>query len=59
MKYTDDERVDTYHDWQVAQKIPINKGFYISDVKEVEVAPWDHKGALGAFINLEGTGGEQ
>ena len=57
MKYTDDERVDTYHDWQVAQKIPINKEFYISDVKDVEVAPWEFKGALGAFINLEGTGG--
>lgn len=57
MKYTDDERVDTYDSWQKSQKIPINKQFYIEDLKDMEVAPWDLTGTLGAFINLEGTGG--
>jgi len=56
MKYTTDQRVDTYRDWQAAQKIPINRGFFVKDLRKVEVAPWDLKGGPGAFINLEGTG---
>jgi oxalate decarboxylase/phosphoglucose isomerase-like protein (cupin superfamily) len=50
-------RVDTYHDWQAAQKIPIINGFFVEDIKTVEVAPWDLKGGLGAFVVLDGTGG--
>ena len=57
MKYADDKRIDTYDSWQKAQKIPINKAFYIPDLMEVEVSPWDLTGTRGAFINLEGTGG--
>jgi len=50
-------RVDTYSTWQEAQKIPIIRGFFVEDIKTVEVAPWELKGGLGAFINLDGTGG--
>jgi len=50
-------RVETYKSWQQSQKIPIVRGFYVADIKEVEVAPWELKGGLGAFINLDGTGG--
>src|SRR2546430_8623839 len=57
MKFTTDERIDTYNAWQQAQKIPINRGFFIEDLRKVEVAPWDYKGGMGAFINLEGAGG--
>jgi len=57
MKYTSDERVDTYPSWQETQKIPIYRGFFIDDLRKLEVAPWDFKGGLGAFINLDGTGG--
>jgi len=57
MKYADDKMIDTYQEWQQAQKIPIHTGFFIEDVKRVETAPWDLKGGRGAFINLEGTGG--
>jgi mannose-6-phosphate isomerase-like protein (cupin superfamily) len=49
--------IDTYHAWQMEQSIPINRGFFIEDLRKVEVAPWDLKGGLGAFINLDGTGG--
>ncbi|MBI4488070.1 MAG: cupin domain-containing protein [Deltaproteobacteria bacterium] len=56
MKYTSDKRIDTYNDWQAAQKIPINRGFFIEDLRKVEVSPWDLKGGMGAFINLDGTG---
>ena len=57
MKYNSDARIDTYHTWQQAQKIPINRGFFIEDLRKLEVAPWDYKGGMGAFINLEGAGG--
>ena len=57
MQYTNDETIDTYHNWQQAQKIPINTGFFIEDLRKVELAPWSLKGGLGAFINLDGTGG--
>jgi oxalate decarboxylase/phosphoglucose isomerase-like protein (cupin superfamily) len=50
-------RVDTYSTWQAAQKIPVITGFFVEDIKTVEVAPWDLKGGLGAFVVLDGTGG--
>ena len=50
-------RVDTYQTWQAAQKIPVINGFFVEDIKTVEVAPWDLKGGLGAFVVLDGTGG--
>ncbi len=60
-KYTgpDEEwgvREDTYSKWQAAQKIPRVASFYVYDINELEVAPWEQKGGLGSFINLEGTG---
>src|SRR5215470_19610774 len=57
MRYNHDDRIDTYNDWQQAQKIPINRGFFVEDLKKVEVATWEHKGGLGAFVNLDGAGG--
>ncbi len=50
-------RVDTYRDWQEAQKIPIIRGFFVEDIETVELAPWDLKGGLSAFVVLDGTGG--
>jgi hypothetical protein len=38
MKYASDHRVDTYRDWLAAQKIPINRGFFIADLRQVEPA---------------------
>jgi mannose-6-phosphate isomerase-like protein (cupin superfamily) len=51
------ESLDSYRLWQDTQKIPRIGGFYVEDIKKIEVAPWELKGGLGAFINLEGTGG--
>jgi len=51
------ESIDTYRIWQERQKIPRVMGFSVEDIKKVEVAPWELKGGLGAFVNLEGTGG--
>jgi hypothetical protein len=32
MRYNHAERIDTYNAWQQAQKIPINRGFFIEDL---------------------------
>ncbi|MCZ6625845.1 MAG: ethanolamine ammonia lyase-activating protein [Deltaproteobacteria bacterium] len=50
-------RIDTYRKWQEEQKIPVIRGFFVEDIKTVELAPWEFKGGLGAFIVLDGTGG--
>ncbi|HWP57397.1 MAG TPA: hypothetical protein VNL14_05885 [Candidatus Acidoferrales bacterium] len=50
-------RVETYRAWVESQGIPVIKGFYVRDIRTVEVAPWTLKGGLGALINLEGAGG--
>jgi len=47
----------SYAKWVQEEGIPIIRGFYIADLKDVEVAPWKRKGGEGTYINLEGTGG--
>jgi oxalate decarboxylase/phosphoglucose isomerase-like protein (cupin superfamily) len=50
-------RRDVYHEWQAAQGIPVVRGFFIEDINTVELGRWDSKGGMGAFVELEGTGG--
>jgi oxalate decarboxylase/phosphoglucose isomerase-like protein (cupin superfamily) len=45
-----------YEVWQETEGVPIYKGLAIDDLTTVGVAPWKRKGALGAFINLLGSG---
>jgi len=45
-----------YQKWIEAQGIPIIRDFYIESLRTVELAPWDWKGARGAYLNLIGTG---
>ena len=51
------ERIDSYREWQAAQKIPVVKGFFVEDVNKVELATWDLKGVPCSFVVLDGTGG--
>ncbi len=51
-------RYDAFAEWQKAQNIPVMGGFFIADVNEVELAPWELKGVPGALVVLEGTGGQ-
>jgi mannose-6-phosphate isomerase-like protein (cupin superfamily) len=51
------ERVDTYKEWQAAQRIPVVRGFFVEDLNKVEVEPWDLKGVPCSFVVLDGTGG--
>ncbi len=45
----------TYLRYIEGEGIPIVEGLYIPDLKEVEVAPWARKGALGAIVRLQGA----
>ena len=49
---------DVYKEWQRSEGVPVLTGFYIEDLKTVELAPWPRKGGRGLFVNLEGTGGQ-
>jgi len=41
----------TYTKWQREEAVPIHTGFW-ADLNAVEVAPWERKGCLGAYVNL-------
>jgi oxalate decarboxylase/phosphoglucose isomerase-like protein (cupin superfamily) len=49
---------DVYKEWQKSEGVPVLSGFYIEDLKTVELAAWPRKGGSGLFVNLEGTGGQ-
>jgi len=51
------ERVNAYSQYQQGEGVPVYRGFAVEDLRTVELAPWARKGASGAFINLDGTGG--
>lgn len=50
-------RYDTYTEWQKSEGVPAVGGFYIEDINEVDVYPWERKGGAGVFVNLDGAGG--
>jgi uncharacterized RmlC-like cupin family protein len=41
-----------YFVWQKDEGIPIHDTFYVEDLADAEVAPWDRVGGNGCFINL-------
>jgi quercetin dioxygenase-like cupin family protein len=45
-----------YDQWVEAQNIPIIHEFYLEDLRDVKLAPWDFKGGNGAILDLIGTG---
>ena len=47
----------TYDVWMESQGIPIHRGYYIEDLRTVEVAPWSLRGCDAAFVQLEGMQG--
>ncbi|HEV7579265.1 MAG TPA: hypothetical protein VGO77_02440, partial [Mycobacterium sp.] len=46
-----------YRAWQQREGMQRTEGYYVEDLATLAVQPWARKGARGAFINLEGTGG--
>jgi mannose-6-phosphate isomerase-like protein (cupin superfamily) len=50
------ERRDAYGQWQEKEGIPVYDTFFVEDLKDLVLGPWERTGALGAFVNLEGAG---
>jgi hypothetical protein len=46
----------SYERWAGEQGVPIVKAFFIQNLNQVTLGPWERKGGKGAIINLEGTG---
>jgi quercetin dioxygenase-like cupin family protein len=46
----------TYQKWLEGEGIPVLRDFYIADIRDVAVYPWERKGGLGVYLNLIGTG---
>jgi uncharacterized RmlC-like cupin family protein len=50
-------RSSAYDRHVAAEGVPVINAFHIKDLNLVEVAPWTRKGAAGAIINFQGSGG--
>ena len=47
----------TYDRWMKSQGIPIHGGYYIEDLRKVELEWWEERGCRAAFIQLNGQEG--
>ena len=47
----------TYDTWMEAQGIPVHRGYYVEDLRTVQLAPWKMRGCDAAFMQLEGMQG--
>ena len=45
-----------YAFWQETEGIPMYNGYWIEDVRTVELGDWPRTGGKGAFVNLNGAG---
>jgi mannose-6-phosphate isomerase-like protein (cupin superfamily) len=48
-------RLSAYERYMQQQGLPTITGYGIDDLLTEELKPWELKGGLGAFINLEGS----
>src|SRR5438876_557198 len=56
-QYTTTRRLPTHSVWQEQQGIPIHRGYYVEDLRTVEVGDWKARGVKAAFVQLEGMPG--
>ena len=56
-QFTTTRRLPTHTVWQEQQGIPVHHGYYIEDLRTVEVGDWKARGVKAAFIQLEGMPG--
>jgi quercetin dioxygenase-like cupin family protein len=47
----------TYDRWMESQAIPIHTGYYVEDLRTLELGSWKARGCKGAFLQLEGQVG--
>lgn len=50
-------RTTPYDHWMESQKVPIHEGYYIEDLRTLELGRWDSRGCNGAFLKLAGQEG--
>ncbi len=46
-----------YEQWMAGEGVPIHTGYFVPDVRALELKPWKRLGASGALIDLEGAEG--
>src|SRR5262249_6788690 len=46
-----------YEQWMAQESVPIHTGYFVADVRKLEVKPWKRLGAKGALIDLTGAEG--
>jgi oxalate decarboxylase/phosphoglucose isomerase-like protein (cupin superfamily) len=47
----------TYDTWMESQGIPVHRGYFVEDLREIELGPWSLRGCNAAFIQLAGMQG--
>ena len=47
-------RLDTYAEWQANEGIPIYDTFFVRDLKDLELGPWERTGGLGGKLTVRG-----
>ena len=51
------ETADAYERWVVSQGVPVHKGYYVEDLRKLELGWWDARECYGAFLSLSGQEG--
>jgi mannose-6-phosphate isomerase-like protein (cupin superfamily) len=46
-----------YDRWVESQKLPVHGGYYVEDLRTLELGDWPARGCRGAFLELEGQAG--
>ncbi len=49
--------LDAYEQWQEDEYIPVYRGTGVPDLRTLELQNWSRRGAKGAIVDLDGTGG--
>ena len=50
-------RVSAYDQWIESVGIPVHKGYYIEDLRTLELGDWEERGCRAAFLKLAGQEG--
>ncbi len=49
------EQVNSYQRWLEEEKIPVIRGYFVEDIRKVELHPWQRTGGLGVYLDLGGA----
>ena len=46
---------DSYEDWLENENVLVHKTFYVPNMHEIEVGPWERKGGAGAVVHIDNS----